>query len=236
MNPGLYIVKMKLNNIDLNYINHRMEMYDIKYQEIYDEIKDHMVSAVETARAGGDERNVVYVFDELMEAHFPGFWAFQNISKEYEMAYRAKLRRTLWSNFGSYLSWQVIGLVILLVIIGFYLPNNKVTYRTISVFMMILMVVVAVGTQFYAWWQGRKIRLDKGKQSMVKNHVARYGAFLILIVNLLLNCMGFFGREYNIHWLNPRYFHPVFWILLLSFFILYSLSSTRLCRQELKLG
>lgn len=226
---------MTLNTVDLDYINHRMDTYDIKYQEIYDEIKDHMVSAVETARGGGDERNIVDVFDELMEGHFPGFWALQDISKEYEMAYRAKLRRTLWSNFGSYLSWQVIGLIILLVITGFYLPNNRVTYRTISVFMMILMVVIACGTQFYAWRQGRKIKPDKGKQSMVKNHVARYGAFLILIVNLLLNCIGFLGREYNIPYLNLRYFHPVFWVLLLSFFILYSLSSTRLCRQELKL-
>lgn len=223
---------MTLSTIDQDYINHRIDTYDIKYQEIYDEIKDHITSAIEVARERGDERNIVYVFDELMESHFPGFWAFQKISKQYEKAYRAKLRRTLWSNFSDYLTWQVIGLIILLVIVGFYLPHNKIT----SLIMMIAMLVIAFVTQIYSIRQSSKIRPNQGKKSMVKNHVARYGFFLLMITNIILNLIGMIGRDYNIVYLNPRYFHPVFYILLLSFFVIYGLSSMRLCQQELKLG
>jgi len=35
-----------------------MEVYPINYQEVYDEILDHIVTAIETARKNGDQRAV----------------------------------------------------------------------------------------------------------------------------------------------------------------------------------
>jgi len=223
---------MNLTTIDLNYINHRMETYDIKYQEVYDEIKDHVISAVEDIRAKGDDRNIVYVFDDMMSAQFPGYWAFQKISKQYERAYRKKIRKTLWANMKHCLNWQTIPLIALSVIIGFYLPHNKM----VSVVFMVLMLIAAIVPYFYVLRKSRIIKPDEGKKSMVKDHVITRAFALLAITQVLLNLIGLIGRDYNITYLNPRYFHPVFYILLISFFFIYGLSCILLCRQELRLN
>jgi hypothetical protein len=223
---------MTLTAIDLNYITHRMDMYDIKYLEIYDEINDHIISAVETARADGDQRNIVPVFEELVEKQFPGYWAFNKISKQYEKAYRVKIRMMLWGNMKYYLDWQATLTIIILVTVGFYLPQTKTTSAVFG----ILLLVVATIPHIYATIKIKKRLNDNGKQSMVKNHIASRSFFLLAVFMLIYNLIGLAGRDLDIHYLNPRYFHPAIYVLLLSFFVIYGLSSMRLCRQELKIG
>ncbi|MGZ3755633.1 MAG: hypothetical protein ACXVAY_09630 [Mucilaginibacter sp.] len=222
---------MTLSPTDLNYIIHRMEMYDIKYQEVYDEIKDHVISAVEDMRAKGDHRNIVDLFDHMMNAQFPGYWAFERISKEYEKAYRQKVKKVIWANMLHYLNWQTIPLIVLAVIVGFYLPHDK----RVSVVFMVVMVVTAMAPYFYVLRRANKIKPDAGKKSLVKNEIVRRAFLLFAITSFLLNVVGWIGRDFNVTYLNPRYFHPIFYIVLLTFFIIYGLSAMRLSRQELKL-
>jgi hypothetical protein len=222
---------MILTPIDLNYIIHRMEMYDIKYQEVYDEIKDHVISAVEDMRTNGDQRNIVDLFDDMLNTQFPGYWAFEKISKEYEKAYRQKIKKVIWANMVHYLNRQTIPLIILSIIVGFYLPHDK----RVSVVFMVLMIITAMAPYFYVLRRAEKINPDAGKKSLVKNEIVRRAFLLFAITSFLLNVVGWIGRDYNITYLNPRYFHPVFYVVLLSFFIVYGLSAMRLSRQELKL-
>jgi hypothetical protein len=205
---------MPLTPTDLNYIIHRMEMYDIKYQEVYDEIKDHVISAVEDMRAKGDRRNIVELFDDMMNTQFPGYWAFAEISKEYEKAYRKKIRKTIWANIRAYINFKSVLAMILSVALAVYLPRNKIT----MLIFFIALLLVALTPGFYAWLKTKAMHLDDGKQSLVKNHL-----------------MGFVANEYDIKFLKPINYHPVICMLLLCFFVIYSLSSMRLCRQELKL-
>ena len=222
---------MILSSTDLNYINHRMETYDIKYREIYDEITDHVISAIETMRSKGDNRDIAALFDEMMETQFPGYWAFEKIAIQYQKAYHTKIRNMLAVNFKHYLTLPTAMVILALCIIGFYLPTSK----PIAVSFMIVMVLIALVPQFYVYPKTKKIEQSKGKRSIVKQHVRYWSTVLIIVTNLILNCIGFLGREYKIHLLNPVYFHPTVWILLLSAFTIYALSSIRLCKQELKL-
>jgi len=222
---------MTLSITDLNYINHRMETYDIKYREIYDEITDHVISAIETMRGNGDNRDITVLFDEMMNTQFPGYWAFEKIATQYQKAYDAKIRKTLVINFKYYLNAPAITTILALCVIGFYLPQNK----PMAVSFMIAMVLIALVPQFYVYPKTNKINQPKGKRSIVKQQVRYWSTVLIIVSNLILNCIGFLGREYKIHLLNPIYFHPTVYILLLSSFTIYALSSIRLCKQELKL-
>jgi hypothetical protein len=223
---------MTLSTIDLNYINERIDAYAIKYQEVYDEIKDHVLSAVEAARANGDQRNIASVFDDLMEAHFPGLWPFEKISKQYEKAFRTKIRKAFWSNIRYYLNWQTIPAFALLIIAGFYLPHNK----SLNTVFVIVLLVIAFSTQIYSLIISWRLKASQKKISLVKNHVLIRSMFLMIITNLLVNGVGFAARELNISFLDPKYYHPVIYMMLLCFFIIYGLSSMRLCRQSFKIA
>jgi uncharacterized membrane protein YqjE len=223
---------MKLTITDLKYINQCLDDNEFKYQEIYDEIKDHVLLAMETARENGDERDIEFVYNDMVNTQFPGYYAFEKIAIGYEKAYNIKITKTLWANMNYYLSWQAVITIGVLLIISFYMPQNKTT----SLVFMIALIIIAIVPQFYTLKKTNSIKLSKGKRSLVKQHVRYWGAVLLVFSNLLLNSIGFLGKEYRINYLNPLHFYPAVYVLLISFFLIYSLSSMRLCRQELRLG
>jgi hypothetical protein len=222
---------MKLTIIDLDYINDRLKK-DIKsiYQEPYDEIKDHIITAIEVARENGDQRNIAFVFDELIEIHFKGYRTFEKIIKEYPIAYYIKITKLHWANIKYYLNWRAVLLITVFVITGFYLPQNKITF-----FVLIIgLIATAFMPAIYFFYQSKilMIKTDKGKSSIVKLSMQKMSTLLISI-GILLNSICQIARIF--HFFNPV-FHPVVYILLLSCFVIYGLSSMRLCRQEFKIA
>lgn len=222
---------MTLTTIDLDYINDRLKN-DIKsiYQEPYDEIKDHIITAIEVARENGDQRNIAFVFDELIETHFKDYRTFEKIIKEYPLTYYKKITKLHWANIKHYLNWQAVLLITLFVITGFYLPQNKITFFAL----IIGLIVAAFMPAIYFFYQSKIliIKTDKGKSSIVKLSMQKMSTLLITI-GILLNSICQIGRIF--HFFNPV-FHPVVYILLLSCFVIYGLSSMRLCRQEFKIA
>ena len=222
---------MKLTAIDLDYINDRLKN-DIKsiYQEPYDEIKDHIITAIEVARENGDQRNIAFVFDELIETHFMGYQTFEKIIKGYPLTYYKKITKLHWANIKYYLNWQAVLLITLFVITGFYLPQNKITFLEL----IIGLIATAFMPAIYFFYQSKIliIKTDKGKSSLVKLSMQSMSTLLIFI-GIILNSICQLARIF--HFFNPV-FHPVVYILLLSCFVIYGLSSMRLCRQELKIA
>jgi len=133
---------------------------------------------------------------------------------------------------GEYLDWRAAGLISILILTGFYLPQTKTTSLTF----MFAMTITAFIPSWYAYRKLTKIKSPKGKMSLVKSFVSSRSRNLMLITNMLLIIIGFAARQWHINFLNPIYYHPVFYVAILSFFVIYGLSAMRLCRQELKLA
>jgi len=222
---------MKLNADEIAWIGKRMETYHIIYQEIHDELTDHIITAIETARANGDQRAIETVFEDVVAAHFPGEKAMQKIQFKYVVAYNRKIRKTMWENMKYYFNLPVILATIILIISGFYLPRGIAT----AFVMMLLLIIAAAIPQFYVMRKLPKIKLGKRKMSLIRSFVTSRSSNLMLISTFWISVVGFWARQEHIDSLNPKNYHPVVFMVLLSFFIVYGLSSMRLCRQELKL-
>ena len=69
---------MTLTGTELEWINKRMDWYDIKYQEIYDEIADHIITAIEKERQEGDNRTIDIVFQNVTDRDFGGYLGVVN--------------------------------------------------------------------------------------------------------------------------------------------------------------
>ena len=220
---------MKLTAIDLDYINDRLEACGFKYQEIYDEIRDHVILAIEVARKSDDERIIESVFDDMMNTQFPGYYAFEKIAIAYEKAYRIKIKKAIWANFRYYLNLQNILLLAVLFIIMFYLPHNKLTNIALSA----CCIALAVAPVIYAYFQSQQVKTDAGKKSIVKEHIKTRATFLLLI-NLYIFSASVWGNKHTISVFLSDY-NSVLGILLILFSVIYTLGSMRLCRQELRL-
>jgi hypothetical protein len=226
---------MKLTTRDFDYINHRMDTYDIKYQEIYDEIKDHLIVATETARINGDQRNISDLFEEVVETQFPGYWAFEDISKAYEKAYRVKIRKAIWTNMKYYLDWRGTILVSILLVVSFYLPRTTIA----MVILFIMLFFAAYTPALYVYFKSKVLTIKEGKQSLVKNHVTSRASFLMVWSGVWMNLLGNAAKNWEIPslaFLNPMHYPSILLGIILVFFIIYGLSAIRLCKQEFKLA
>ncbi|SHN13693.1 hypothetical protein [Mucilaginibacter sp. OK098] len=223
---------MSLTTRELDWINKRMDWYGIKFQEIFDEMADHIISAIEVERAEGDQRTIDIVFDKVTARDFGGYLGVDKIVKTYEYAYRSKIRKGMFENFSFYLNKPTIATIALLIIAGFYLPRTKITI----LIMLIGLLLTAIIPLVYAYRNSPPIKLDDGKQSIIQSYMKSRALFLLTLINLILCVIGGAARTWDISFLNPAHYHPVVYLLLLSFFIIYGLSIMRLCRQEFKIA
>jgi uncharacterized membrane protein len=223
---------MKLSNCELDWIHKRMDWYGIKFQEIFDEMADHIISAIEVERDGGDQRTIDIVFEKVTDRDFGGYLGVDKIVKTYEHAYRSKIKKGMLENLKFYLNKPGLIAIVLLNITGFYLPGTKTTIFVMLVGLLLTAAIPVV----YAYINSPKIKIDDGKQSIIQSHMKSRALFLLSMINLILCVVGGAARTWDISFLNPAHYHPVVYMLLLSFFIIYGLSIMRLCRQEFKIA
>jgi len=223
---------MTITDRELDWINNRMDWYGIKFQEIFDEIEDHIISAIEVERAGGDERTIDIVFDKVTDRDFGGYLGVHKIVTAYEHAYRSRIKKGIFDNFKFYLNKPGLAAVILPTLLGFYLPRTRATILT----MLIGLLLTAIIPLVYAYRNSPKTKIDSGKQSIVQSYMKSRALFLMTLINLILCVFGGAARTWDITFLNPVNYHPVIYMALFSFFVIYGLSIMRLCRQEFKIA
>lgn len=218
---------------ETTWVCERLNRHDIKYQEVYDELKDHLLTSIENLRMGGDHRPIEQLYQEVVKTQFPGWWPFEDIVKQYQQSYSRKISKALWRNVWHYVNWQTVPAMLIAVVAGFYLPDTKVTIAS----MMVALLSVSILPQVYIYRAGRSIRTEKGKESLVKNYVNRQANFLIIIINIMFNLVATLSREWKpASFLNPTHYPPILCMGLLCFFIVYGLGCMRLSRQEFKLA
>lgn len=207
-----------------------MDWYGIKFQEIYDEIADHMITAIEKERSAGDHRTIDLVFDTVADREFGGYLGVDKIVKVYEHTYRHKIRKELLANFKARLNLQTMFCVSLLVVIGLYLPHSKPTKIVVWVGLALTALIPVI----FASRNAPQIKTDEGKQSIVKSYMKTRAGALLVLLSMLLNVFNFVGEQWRIEFIRPRNYPPVVCMVLLSFFIIYGLSTIQVCKQEFK--
>ena len=221
---------MILTAEELKWVANRMTWYDIKYQEVFDELNDHIITAIETARAAGDDRDIENVFQTVVDDHFGGYLGINVVATSYESAYRAKIKKAMLANYKYFFNRK--GMVVLLVLaaIGFYMPQNRPT----SIVMMIGLFVLALFPLVYALIVSFKIKTAKGKKSLAKSYVISRSNLLIVLLGGITNLLNFLIHDEDITSLKPGYPPAVFMVFIFMFSI-YGLSVVKLCNQEFKL-
>jgi len=223
---------MNLTYWEQDWVHDRMKEYDIKYQEIYNELFDHITTVIEEQREAGDTNTVQVLYEQVVEKQFGGYWGIVKVAASYEKSYKSKVKKMIWSNYRYYINYQSLLFIMILMGISFALPATKLTFAVL--FGMIL--IGAAYSSAYAYITLRVIKPSKGKTSLVYSHIISQANFPLMFVNMvwvLPRCPSiFFNDKYNF---DSVYIHyPAILILLLALLLIYDLSCMRLCRQELK--
>ena len=222
---------MPLTTDELNWVSQHMDIYKIPYQEVHDEVLDHILSAIEQAREAGNDLAIERLFQNVVDEHFNGYIGIDEIVQVQEKAYRKKINRIFWRNYRSILDWKAITFILIAMVIAHFLPIKTMATKLLLVVIFIAEFVPII----YAYVKTRIIKVSKGKKSLLRRHLLANGYIPFAILNLYLNipnCIDDINDNRDLHfWILA---HPEVAALVMALTIIYSISSVYLCRQELQ--
>ena len=220
---------MILTTTELDWINDQMKACKIKYQEIYDEILDHIITAIEEKRKSGDHQPIQLLFQKVIDTHFGGYAGVESLAVEQAKIYCVKVKKLKMQSFKHYLNWPVLAFSIIVLALSFKLPNNKLMPDVLK----LVCTILAISPFFYAvtsLWG--KIKTSKGKKSILKTQVIAQTCWLVWFLHCFINMPKYFipgdkGAKWSLFYHLPV---PVL-ILIVIVFAWANLATMRFCKE-----
>jgi len=223
---------MILTADELKWIDMRMEIYDIKYQEIYDEILDHIITAIEEKRKGGDQQDIKWLFQEVVDQHFKGFFGVENLAKEQEDIYKRGIKKLWIQNFKHLLNWPMLAFIVIALLLSFELPDVKMVQISLMIGCLLLAFSPVIATYFLL---AGKFKTLKGKKSILKTQIVTRAAMPASLLNAIIYLPQLFvlWNEKADNWSIFKHIPPPVAMALVLFFMVLNLTVIRFCRQAM---
>jgi len=220
---------MILTTREMEWVKDRMKIYVIKYQEIYDEILDHILTAIEEAREAGNTKQIQVLFQDVVDEHFNGYVGIEALAVSAEKIYRKDIQTLFYSRLKQYFNWQALVIAILLLIAGYKLPNVKMVHALL----MLTMILLAASPVIYAVsLVTGKIKTNKGKRSLLKTYLITQAAVPVMLLNPILfipNLMDEMNNKKDFHSFNGL--PPVLLMPILIVLLIVNVSYIQSCRE-----
>ena len=210
---------------ELEWVKERMKIYVIKYQEIYDEILDHILTGIEERRTAGDAREIAVVFQDVVEEHFNGYIGIEALALSEEKIYQKNIRWLFYQRLKQSFNWQVLLISVILLALAYKMPNVKAVHSAFLVMMFLLSFCPIVYTYIKLTI---KVKTLKGKHSLLIIFLRSQ----MMLPLLLLYAPNLFD-EGNNHkdFYTWSHLHPVIMMGALILVMLVSVSYLQLFRE-----
>jgi hypothetical protein len=224
---------MTLSPEELQWVTERMKIYDIKYQEIYYEVLDHIITAIELKRDLADKREISIVFQDVVDTDFGGYLGIEELALKQQKIYTKYIGSRFNTIFRGYFNPKLLAFTVVVSGLAYTLPSNKLMYAVFFIAIFLL----AFSPLIYAFILiSRKVETVKGKQSLLKGRLISQTYLPGMLLNGIIYLPAFFmgwGDGDNGFKLMQHWPLPVLMVMLVFFAIL-NLSAINLCNQVLK--
>ena len=197
---------------ELEWVKERMKIYVIKYQEIYDEILDHILTGIEERRTAGDAREIAVVFQDVVEEHFNGYIGIEAMALSEEKIYQKNIRSLFHQRLKQSLNWQLLLTSVILLALAYKMPDVK----AVNGAFVVMLIVLGIGPVVYANIKlTGKVKTLKGKHSLLVT---------MLRTQMMLPLMIF---QSFLYYYTKSHLHPVIMMAGLILFMLVNVSNLR---------
>jgi hypothetical protein len=211
---------MTLSAEELKWIDERMKTYKIKPGEIYHEILDHIILAIEQKRGAGDNSNIETLFQQVIDGDFGGHEGIEDLVVKQEDIYKQSMQKRWIQSFRHYLTWPMLGFTMMALFLSLKLPD----VRQVKELLLIGCMLLAGSPGVYAYFslRGRVLKSIEGKQSFLRVH----------LIAIACTPSGLFGViTFNSPWSFIDYLSPIVFVAVIIVFVLVNLATVHFCRQ-----
>ncbi|GAA3966398.1 hypothetical protein [Mucilaginibacter dorajii] len=211
---------MILTQQELSWIDERMKTYQIKYGEIYNEILDHIISAIESEREAGDRNSIEFLFQQVVDGQFGGYEGIANLAAKQEYLYTQQIQDLWWQSLRYHITWPMLGFTVIALLLSLELPNVE----SVKWLLMAGCLLLTGSSVIYAYFslKGRVVKSVDSSQSFLRRHLIKKISTSFWLLNWLL-C---FLPGYAINYLSPTIF-----VAVTMLYIFLNLSAIRFCQH-----
>jgi hypothetical protein len=215
---------MKLSAEELKWIDERMKTYRLKRGDIYNEMLDHIISAIEQKREVGNNNDIETLFQQVVDRHFGGDEGILDLAVKQEGIYQQSIQKRWMQSFKHYLTWPMLGFIIIALFLSFKLPD----IRQVKVLLLITYVLLTWSPGLYAYFslQGKVLKSIEGNQSFLKAHLIRMICTPTGFISMLT-----FSYPFYFPWSFIDYLSPIVFVAVIILFVLVNLATVHFCRQ-----
>jgi hypothetical protein len=224
---------MILSADELQWVSDRMKVYGIKYQEIYNELFDHILTAIEDKRKDGDERDIMTVFQNVVDSHFGGYQGIEEVATSQEKVYIAHIRKSFRKILRSYFNWKLLLFAVVALMLTFKLPNVKLMHNML----LVIISLFAISPMVYTYITiTKKVKVAKGRRSLLKDQLLTQAYRPLSFLNgaLYLPTIFFVSDDSSTGIKLFGQLPLAVLMLLMVFYMLLNLSAINLCNQIIK--
>lgn len=239
---------MKLTTEQVELISKEIIQGGLKYQDLYEELLDHYITAIEDRMASGmafgeafgevhsdfvNYKCPVSVWDRYDIGGKPLF-GLVKLQAEYEESLTGEIKKRHWQIMGNYFRWPTVVTSLLVGALTF-----QFAYLVPKKYFMAAMFIIAFSPILVVLPQSIKRYIEyyiskKGKFAMYlkENAVAGRTVFCISLANLIISTFNFSEHlfDYDLRAAVPVYI----WAMILCFYLAYSLSFYQLYKERFK--
>ncbi|EHQ25881.1 hypothetical protein [Mucilaginibacter paludis] len=215
---------MRLTTEEYAFARKRLLDFKIVYQEVYNELLDHVFSDMENRRTQGDARPAELMIEDVIHV-MGGTEGIKNMALEHARLFRVKLNQRIGKVYRKHLILKTIAAMTVCFILSTYLPDSTAT--TITVFALLALLLLS--SSLYIGYRMRVIQTDHKKYSLLRTTIF-WQAFIPMT---LLNVAVIAARFSHV---KPTVIlsHPAIPIMLFYFTALYLYSCYRVMNEEMQ--
>ncbi|OKS85821.1 hypothetical protein [Mucilaginibacter polytrichastri] len=220
---------MTLKPEEYEMIRQRILNFKIPYQEIYNELLDHISTDIETKRAAGDFREVSLLLDELIDSSLGGQAGIENMARVQERLYRLKIHRRAWKIYFHHIWWKTLAVAVGCVILNKFIPANlKYTAGIYGlIFLTLFSLYIAVLIKM------RSVKQIDNKRSLLKTDILRKVFTLIPLLNMAFVIPNIINTLTHYHAREFTRVHPIIPLVIFCYTLLYAESCYRIMQEEM---
>ncbi|MEB0262970.1 MULTISPECIES: hypothetical protein [unclassified Mucilaginibacter] len=140
----------------------------LSYRETYEEILDHVLTAIEVKRRSGDMRDIGVVFQDVVDTDFGGYRGIEELALKQVKIYQKHIGATFSKTLRSYFNWKVLTFTFMVSALAYTLPNNKPMHVVFLIAIFLLAITPLIYTCILI---SRNVKTIKGKRSLLNGHL-----------------------------------------------------------------
>ena len=220
---------MILSEEELNWVKDRMAVYDIKYQEIYDEVLDHILTAIEDRRKAGNVKEISVLFQNVVDEQFGGYSGIEDLAQSQAKMHHRNIRLLFLRKIKSWFNWKTLLFAIVLLAVAFKIPHTRPVHN----FFVLTVFFLVVSPVIYAYiLLAGKIKTIKGKSSLFKSHILGQMALPLMLFQCCIYIPSLFDEANNRpDFSSIKSLGPVAMMAIVIFLTIVNLSYIQTCRQ-----